>query len=395
MKFVVTSVITLVIGYLACLPFINGAFRDRIEIRLNAPISTTSTDRIHIVGSFNDWQVAGKEAVQLMRTGNEYVATIPKTHEPVFYTFLKNQSWQHGPAQPYGKGMCTFAYNPNDDVRIIQATVSAWGGDEPSEELTSSLVGNIEVLKDVEMPQLQRKRDVWVYLPPSYASELDKQFPVLYMLDGQNVFDRKTSYSGEWQVDESLQRLFNVNEVPEFIVVAVDNGPKRMSEYSPWTFKYGDNVFEAEGEETMLFITQTLKPMIDQSYRTLPEQSATGIAGASLGGMMAIYAAIEYADIFGFVGAFSPSLSIENEQSDNVLFTALEQTDKIENVIVYTDMGLAEYGDYKKMDAFTELLSRKVSNQANLHIVKDDLGRHCEASWAERFPNAIKLFVNE
>ncbi|MBU2883250.1 hypothetical protein KO525_14800 [Psychrosphaera sp. B3R10] len=361
-----------------------------VTFMLKAPDSTAPADEIHIVGNFSDWKFESKHAMKL--EGEFYRVEIPVSEKPLFYTFIKNQSWQHGPAQAYGKGMCQFSYNPEAGLNIVENGFPAWGGDKPTEPLTSSLVGNIEKLIDIDFPQLQTKRDVWVYLPPSYQAESNTAFPVLYMMDGQNVFDKKTSYSGEWQVDETLQQMFTEQQLSEFIVIAIDNGPRRMNEYSPWKFQYGDDVFEAEGEQTMKFITQTLKPLIDDKYRTQVGKKTTGIAGSSLGGLMAIYSALNYSNIFGYIGAFSPSLGIENEEGVNVLFQAIEQVNQIDDVVIYTDMGLGEYGDYAKFDKLTQLLNAKLTNGASLTTVKDDLGRHCEASWSERFPRFASQF---
>ncbi|MDC2889901.1 alpha/beta hydrolase-fold protein [Psychrosphaera algicola] len=142
----------------------------------------------------------------------------------------------------------------------------------------------------------------------------------------------------------------------------------------------------------MKFITQTLKPLIDDKYRTQAGKKTTGIAGSSLGGLMAIYSALNYSNIFGYIGAFSPSLGIENEEGVNVLFQAIEQVNQIDDVVIYTDMGLGEYGDYAKFDKLTQLLNAKLTNGASLTTVKDDLGRHCEASWSERFPRLASQF---
>lgn len=361
-----------------------------VKFLLKAPATTVAADEIHIVGNFTDWKFESERAMSF--DGDFYSVEIPVSEKPLFYTFIKNQSWQHGPAQAYGKGMCQFAYNPKTGLNVVENAFPAWGGDEPTEPLTSSLVGNIEKLDEIDFPQLQTKRNVWVYLPPSYQVDSNATFPVLYMMDGQNVFDRKTSYSGEWQVDEILQQMFTEQQLGEFIVIAIDNGPKRMNEYSPWTFKYGDDVFEAEGEQTMKFITQTLKPLIDDKYRTQSGKKTTGIAGASLGGMMAIYSALNFSDVFGYVGAFSPSLSIENEAGVNVLFEAIKNVEHLDDVTIYTDMGLGEYGDYEKFDNLIQLLTAKLANGSTLHTEKDDVGRHCEASWSERFPKFALLF---
>lgn len=374
---------SLISGVAACSPKPG----DSMTITLTPPKSTQASDTIHIVGSFNDWNIDGLRAKKMTLVDGKYQVQLAKSDEPIFYTMVKNQSWQHQPAAADGKGFCQFV--AKGDEPLVEHSFAAWGGDTPTAELVSTKVGNIEHLKNIEIPQLNRERDVWVYLPPSYSENQERTYPVLYMLDGQNVFDRKTSYAGEWRVDESLETLFKQSPVQEFVVVAVANGPKRMSEYSPWDFVYGEDAHVGEGKQTLDFITQSLMPLINNKYRVSQDRTQTGLAGSSLGGMMAIYGAMEYSQHFGLVAAFSPSLSIENRHGKNVLFNAIEQSSAIDEVKIYADMGLAEYGNYDKTDYLSEILLNKLDDKNNLRVVKDDLGRHCEPSWAERFPNAV------
>ena len=155
------------------------------------------------------------------------------------------------------------------------------------------------------MPQLNRTRRIWIYLPPSYrATKI--YYPVLYMHDGQNLFDNATSYSGEWGIDEYLDSIFTLGK-KEVIVVGIDNGlSKRMNEYNPYSFRqYG----KGEGDEYVDFLVKNLKPFIDKHYRTLPGKKDTYIAGSSMGGLISLYAVLKYPAVFGGAGIFSSRLS--------------------------------------------------------------------------------------
>ena len=243
---------------------------------------------------------------------------------------------------------------------------------------------NVSFIKQFYSPEFDRKMDIAIYLPTSYQASNDKQYPVLYMLDGQNVFDLNTAYSDEWRVDESLN-----SSKTDLIVVAIPNSPNRWQEYNPWDFVDQNGAEQqAQGKQTIDFIKNTLKPHIDKTYKTIAEN--TGLAGSSLGGMMALYAAMDYHETFSWVAAFSPSLSIHNNEDNNVLFTALTDK-KLTKTKIYFDMGLVEYGDYDKVEQLHSQLKQAYGSQASkkLKLVKDDQGRHCELDWSKRFPAAI------
>lgn len=168
----------------------------------------------------------------------------------------------------------------------------------------STANSNVTVIeKQFTIPQLQRTRGIRVYLPPGY-SQSEQHYPVLYMHDGQNVFDNATSYAGEWKVDETLDQLSAEMGI-NLIVVAVDNGgEKRMNELSPW----GNKEFgEAEGEQYMRLIVDVIKPYIDSTYRSLPDQANTAIMGSSMGGLISHFAMYRYPHVFSKAGIFSPS----------------------------------------------------------------------------------------
>ncbi|MCA1854471.1 alpha/beta hydrolase [Massilia oculi] len=155
----------------------------------------------------------------------------------------------------------------------------------------------------VPMPGLERKRQLRLYLPPGYATS-GKRYPVLYMHDGQNLFDVASAFSGEWRVDETIDALAREGRL-ELIVVGIDNGgDKRLTELNAWDHeKFG----KGEGPAYTDFIVNTVKPMIDRQYRTLPGRAHTAIMGSSMGGLASHYALAQYPEVFGKAGVFSPA----------------------------------------------------------------------------------------
>ena len=174
----------------------------------------------------------------------------------------------------------------------------------------STATAGVHVLSPpLAMPGLDRQRTIRVYLPPSYGAG-ERRYPVLYMHDGQNLFDDATSYIGEWGVDESMDALAKSDGI-EVIVVGIDHGgDKRITEQGPWTNpRYG----VSEGKQYLDFVVNTVKPFIDAKFRTRPGRGDTGIMGASLGALSSQYAMYEYPDVFGMAGLFSPSYDFSDE----------------------------------------------------------------------------------
>jgi predicted alpha/beta superfamily hydrolase len=174
------------------------------------------------------------------------------------------------------------------------------------------------VLRHAAMPsQYVAARNVDVWLPPTYGKDPAKRYPVLYMHDGQNVFDPATSSHGvDWGVDEAMTRLIGAGEVREAIVVAVWSSPKRREEYMPQRAVHGDVSFNVPGAEGahrddiisdryLAFLVEELKPFIDASYRTLPDRADTYIMGSSMGGLVSQYAMSRYPDVYGGAGCVS------------------------------------------------------------------------------------------
>lgn len=236
------------------------------------------------------------------------------------------------------------------------------------------------------MPGLNRSRQVRLYLPPGYASS-DKRYPVLYMHDGQNVFDEATAFAGEWGVDETLNELAASGQL-ELIVVAIDNGgEQRITELNPVDHpKYG----KAEGKAYVEFIANTVKPYIDQQYRTLADAKNTGIMGSSLGGLISHYAILQFPEVFGVAGIFSPSYWITGEQ-----VSWFENQGAATDARLYFYMG-GDEGDSMVPDVervYQAVLAKGHPKQLTQYHLTEDAG-HNEAAWRAEFKTAVAWLFN-
>lgn len=248
-----------------------------------------------------------------------------------------------------------------------------------------TVVGDLRLLPQLFSPQLGNSRDVLVLLPQSYEGGT-RRYPVLYMHDGQNLFDARTSYAGEWCVDESLAAL--ALQGYEAIVVGIPNsGPDRLAEYSPYHDRHiggGGN-----GRRYLDWLVQTLKPRIDGELRTLPDPRHTALIGSSMGGLISLYGFFRHPDVFGLCGAMSPSLWFARTS----LFAYINRV-PFPHGTVYLDVGTAEgpltVADAREMHQL--LLHKGYRADQNLFYVEDDAG-HNEAAWGNRFPHILPLLL--
>jgi len=252
-------------------------------------------------------------------------------------------------------------------------------------EVQGNVVGNIRRLEGVESPQLGTRRDVLVYLPPSYGSS-GRHYPVLYMQDGQNLFDPTTAFAGEWLVDETMERVSR--EGLEAIVVAIPNSGKlRADEYSPFR---DERIGGGRGDDYVSFLIDTLKPRIDAEFRTQRERAMTGIVGSSMGGLISLYALLRRPDIFGFAGAMSPSLWFAR----GAIFGMASAVGRWD-ARLYLDTGTLEgRGHVRQVREMVRLLRRQaIHPRRQIKYVEERGGQHNEAAWARRFEPALRWML--
>ncbi|WP_197076831.1 alpha/beta hydrolase-fold protein [Hymenobacter terrenus] len=273
---------------------------------VRVPTNTPPSDTLFVAGSFNAWNPRNTAYSLTKSTDGTYQITLPDSLGAIEYKFTRG-SWK---TVEVGADKQQLA-NRKADLRQkgeITHEVLTWNAARPSGPQKHTTTPQVRVVDEsFRIPQLERNRRVLVYLPADYAKRSNQRYPVLYMHDGQNVFDDATSFSGEWGVDEILDHLRATGQDPTgSIVVAIDSDEQhRADEYIPWynaELKAG-----GQGGQYVDFLAQTLKPYIDAHYRTRPDAPYTGIAGSSLGGLISVYAALKYPLIFGRVGAFSPA----------------------------------------------------------------------------------------
>jgi predicted alpha/beta superfamily hydrolase len=226
------------------------------------------------------------------------------------------------------------------------------------------------------LPELQSERRVWLYLPAEY-DHTDKHYPVIYMQDGQNLFDQYTASYQEWAVDELMDTLFANHAC---IIVAVDHGEeRRINEYNPYdSEEHGPGLGNAYTD----FLVNTLKPFIDNNYRTQPDPQSTAIAGSSMGGLIAMYAALKHPDVFGNAGIFSPAFWIAKE----IYAFALKQ-ENLGGSRFYFVCGDSESDDMVgDTEGMAAIVQSKVSNpeQVALQIIPG--ASHNEQQWHDDFP---------
>lgn len=258
----------------------------------------------------------------------------------------------------------------------LLASTTAWAA--PSTALPS-----VQVLPEpLPMPGLDRSRTLRLCLPPSYATEPARRYPVLYMHDGQNLFDAATSYAGEWGVDETMAALAQATGF-EALVVGIDNGgARRNTEMAPYDHR---QLGKAEGPAYLDFIARTVKPFIDRGWRTRPEREHTALIGSSLGGLISHAALLRHGDVFSRYGLFSPSYWAAPQLFEATEAAALPVDTRI-HLYCGGREGIGMAGGTRRMQA---VLARKMPAEAlSMNIV--DAAEHNEAAWRVELPAALK-----
>ncbi len=262
--------------------------------------------------------------------------------------------------------------------------------------LQTSLAGDIRPHLAFESKALNTKRDFWVYLPREYEKEPKRRFPVLYLGDGQNVFDGETAYikGKEWRVDETIEAYVSAKLVDPIIVVAIANGGMaRGDEYLPTRAKMGTTELGGKLDQFGKFVVEEVKPFIDSTYRTKSDRQNTGIGGSSFGGIMALGLALSHPKVFGKAAVHSPSVWWDSR----VMLKTVSTLPKKPSTKLFIDVGTAE-GLPMVQDA--RMLAAELEKKGwvmgrDMTLVVEQGGKHDEDAWARRAPQMLMfLFPN-
>ncbi len=258
-----------------------------------------------------------------------------------------------------------------------------------SVEVTSSLAPIVEIIEEAyEIPQLGRKRRIAALLPHDYYQS-EKRYPVLYLNDGQNLYDEHAPF-GNWAIDQELEKLAHEGH-SELIVIAIDHGGEdRITEYLPY---FNPKIGKGQGLLYLKFMEETLLPYVNKRFRTKPEREHTGMGGSSMGGLISLFAGLNHQQTFSRLMIFSPSLWIAPkifQQARNfnpeipvhLYFYAggRESANHLPNLLRFKNILLGNNKDYENI---------------HVHVSLNSDGTHSEYYWRQEFSKAVHwLYFN-
>ncbi len=360
---------------------VSFAFSQNIaRIYINSlPAGHVAGSTIYIAGSFNGWDPKNEKYKFNNDESGKYYLELRL--EPGKYEYkITRGGWDKVETQKGGAGIGNrVLLIPADSANEL--IIEEWADKFPPQAKQSSASKNVQTMAHhFVVPELSTTRRVWIYLPPGYATS-GKRYPVLYMHDGQNVFEDSSSFSGEWGVDEFMDTARK-----NCIVVAIDHGgTKRINEYCPYDMvRFG----KGEGDAYVDFLAKTLKPFIDRKYRTLKKRDNTFIAGSSMGGLISMYAILKYPKVFGGAGVFSPAFWVGPKIFDDISSRGKKIKGKI-----YFYAGKME-GESMVPDMLKAFEKMATVSKSKMTTVIRDNGKHNEPTWRKEFPLFYEWIIN-
>lgn len=373
------------ISLLLCVSLFTTLLHAQFTLRLVVTeVATKKLDDIYVTGNFNNWEPADSK-YKLKPFGPTRRAIVLKDLPAGKYEF----KFTRGGLDKVE----TTAKGEDIDNRTIEITtdeslnitIPGWKDDYPDKPKPLTATEQVHLLDSAfSIPQLGRTRAVWIYLPKTYEALKGKSYPVLYMQDGQNLFNERVANGPEWRVDECLDSIQKAGG-KECIVVGIEHGGnKRMTEYNPYDDEKNG---KGEGKQYAEFVAKTLKPYIDSKYRTLKDAAHTYIAGSSMGGLISLYTLMQYPNVFGAVGVFSPSFQLAP-----AIGTDLANAKWTVQPRFYFYAGAKESTTMvPDMDKVIGVLEKK--NQYDLRRSYFPLGQHNEEYWRREFVDFYKWLV--
>ncbi len=336
---------------------------------------------IYITGNFNKWKPKDSQYILHKEDDFNFYIDIPDDilPEKIEYKFTKG-GWENVELDRHGN------ITPNRKIAKSKETKDAvekwrlnWG------PFKKEFFPIVEVIsEEFYIPQLDRYRKVWILLPFDYYTT-EKSYPVLYLQDAQNLFNEGSEY-GNWEIDKKLSILAEYGR-GDLIVVAIDHGSEdRIKEF---IFDNDSVAKGSEGKKYIRFITDTLKPYIDQNYRTKKDRENTGIGGSSLGGLISIYSGFLYPEVYSKLLIFSPSLWVEPK--NNFPLVSFQNPFHAK---IYLYGGEQEGSRMvKRIKVFQRTLQKlEYQNLFNFEFKTsiNPEGTHSEFYWSQEFPKAIE-----
>ncbi|MFW6348330.1 MAG: alpha/beta hydrolase-fold protein [Cyclonatronaceae bacterium] len=355
----------------------------QLHFHLHSQQSRQQDDRpIYMSGNFNDWNPADEryrltpdpENAHHFSITFEDISSLPDTLE---YKFTRG-GWENSELDRFGNEILNHTISRHSGC--VDDSVPHWKRDGVAFKQAYRPIVNI-INEHFEIPQLIKTRRIAALLPHDYY-ESDARYPVLYLQDGQNLFDDHAPF-GSWELDKRLAFMAE-HGLGKFIVIAIDHAEEeRIAEFTPTlpTSRLGSG----DGKKYARFLAETLKPYIDAHFRTKPEREYTGIGGSSMGGLISIYAAKQHPQVYSRLLLFSPSFWVTPGLPTRFVDEASDFSGKI-----YTYGG----GDETAMlvgrltEFHEKLIQAAQSRPLESRISINPVGKHTESEWSREFPMA-------
>jgi len=354
-----------------------------VEPQLNIILTTDEDDErpVYISGNFNNWITQDKN-FEMERVGQglyHYKFAHDFNYpDELLYKFTRGD-WSEVEIDKFGNR--TENRNCKQKNGVRKEHVAKWRHNWLP--FKSRFLPKVQLIsEEFEIPQLNKTRRVWALLPHDYDTSVEN-YPVLYLQDAQNLFNENAQY-GNWEIDKKLAVMAEYN-IGKIIVIAVEHAEKeRIKEYNVGNTVLGTG----EGKKYIRFLTDTLKPFVDENFRTKPEREFTGIGGSSMGGLVSIFSGIMYPEVFGKLMIFSPSLWVVPKIKLSFL-----DMDEPQNTRIYLYAGGDESATM--IDHVKSFKNRLLKREGFAEKMKARLsinmeGKHNERYWSDEFPKAIE-----
>jgi predicted alpha/beta superfamily hydrolase len=336
---------------------------------------------VYLSGNFNNWATQDHKFLMTKLEKGKYEFSFPNDpqfQEELIYKFTKGD-WSEVEIDKYGNKTPNRHWKDNNQSKTEKVAKwrKNWLPYRPSQLPKIHLIS-----EEFEIPQLNKTRKIWALLPHDYDTS-DECYPVLYLQDAQNLFNEGAEF-GNWQIDKKLAVMSDYG-IGKIIIIAIEHGEsERLQEYNVGKTLLG----KGHGKEYIRFITDTLKPFVDKTFRTKSEREFTGIGGSSMGGLVSIFSGLIYPEVFGKLMIFSPSLWV----IPKIKLGFLDFFEPMETRIYLYAGGDESETMVKHVTKFQKRILKRESLQGKMkvHLSINQEGKHNEQYWSDEFPKAIE-----
>lgn len=365
---------------LFCLPLVGQAQKNYVVIKLKST-SLDSSSSVYISGNQSQLGSWSPNKVPLIKTGKFWEREFQFTQGEIIEFKFTLGNWNNEALDAEGN------IPENHKCKILSDTtltfeVYRWNSERSRPIVDKEITGEVRYHRNFTYKNIL-PRDIIVWLPPNYNEDLKRHYPVLYMQDGQNLFDPGNSFTGiDWGADETADSLIKNDIIEPMIIIGISNTTDRKEEYSPTKIGY----------TYMQFVVHRLKPFIDSLYRTLPERENTAVGGSSMGGLISFLLAWNYSDYFSKAACFSPAFMYEENDFTHIVH---DYHGVKKDITFYIDNGGAGLEEILQpgVDKMSSELAKKgfIKNK-DLFVVIDSAAEHNELAWSKRIHNPLKIF---